>query len=127
MNQMTIFDILETDEPIDWRDMSLKQIASYISERTGLNFIPDTRFHGDFHEYIAYKTNRLFFTIGLSKYNTLDDRNGQPFISVGYEDKKDRSGGGGPCDTLEEAIKYFGRLLRKEKQNETRIQRFTSR
>ena len=127
MKQMTIFDILAPDECKDWRDMSLKEIASYISEQTGLNFIPDTRFHGDFHEYIAYKTNRLFFTIGLSKYNTLDDRNGQPFISVGYEDKKDCSGGGGPCDTLEEAINYFNSRLGKEKQNETRIQRFTSR
>lgn len=118
MKQMTIFDIIAPDKRKDWRDMSLKEIASYISEQTGLNFIPDTRFHGDFHEYIAYKTNRLFFTIGLSKYNTLDARNGQPFISVGFEDKKDHSGGGGPCDSLDEAIDYFNKR-KGQKQNET--------
>ena len=109
MNQMTIFDILEPDKPIDWREMSLKQIASYISDRTGLNFIPDTRFRGEFNEYIAYKTSHLFFTVGLSKYSTLDARNGQSFISVGYEDKRGHSGGGGPCDSLDEAIDYFNK------------------
>lgn len=102
--QMTVFDLLETPE---WTGMTLKQIASYISEKTGLNFIPGTRFHGEFNEYIAYKTAKMFFTIGLDAYMTNDERNGQPFISVGYENKQNQSGGGTPCDTLEEAIEYF--------------------
>ncbi len=39
--QITIFDLIETPE---WTGMTIKQIASYISEKTGLNFIPDTRY-----------------------------------------------------------------------------------
>ena len=109
--QMTIFDLLETPE---WTGMTLKQIASYISEKTGLNFIPDTRYHGEFNSYIAYKTNRLFFTLGLGAYQTYDERHGQPFISVGYDNKKDLSGGGAPCDSLEEAIEYFNYRLNSE-------------
>lgn len=110
--QMTIFDVLKEQTP-DWRDMSLKQIAAYISEKTGLNFIPDTRFKGEFNEYIAYKTSKLFFTLGLGNYNTLDERNGVSFISVGYENKKDLSGGGAPCDSLDEAIEYFNYRIRR--------------
>ena len=102
--QITIFDLMETPE---WTGMTIKQIASYISEKTGLNFIPDTRYHGEFHEYIAYKTNYLYFTLGLGAYTTNDERDGQPFISVDYEDKKHHCGGGAPCDTLEEAIEWF--------------------
>ena len=108
--QMTIFDIVEPETSTDWRKMSIKQIAAYISDRTGLNFIPDTRFKGEFNEYIAYFTSHLFFTVGLSTYTTRE-RNGVPFISVGYEDKKNQSGGGSPCDSLDEAIEYFNHFL----------------
>ena len=110
MKQMTIFDIIEESEP-DWRSMSLKQIASYISDKTGLNFIPDTRYHGEFNNYIAYKTSYLFFTIGLSNYRTGDDRDGKPFISATYEDKRVNGGLGMPCDTLEEVISLFKRKM----------------
>ena len=94
--QMTVFDLLDTPE---WTNMTLKQIATYISEQTGLNFIPDTRFHGEFNEYIAYYTNKVFFTVGLGKYETYDERNGKPLIDVGYENKK--------------AIGYFSGILRR--------------
>ena len=104
--QMTIFDIMSNEAP-EWTNMSLKQIASYISEQTGLNFIPDTRYHGEFNEYIAYHTSKLFFTLGLDNYETGDERDGKPFIAVGYENKKHLEGGGAPCDSLEEAIDYF--------------------
>jgi len=104
---MTIFDIMSESTIPDWRTMSLKQIASYVGEQTGLTFIPDTRFHRAFDSYIAYYRSTLFFTLGLSNYKTGDERDGQPFISVGYDNKKDLSGGGAPCDTLEEVIEYF--------------------
>ena len=110
--QMTIFDILNETKP-EWTDMSLKQIAAYISDQTGLNFIPDTRFHRAFDGYIAYYTSKLFFKLGLGRYRTNDERHNQPFISVGYDDKKDLSGGGAPCDTLEEAIEYFRFFLER--------------
>jgi len=106
MRQLTIFDVIEP-ECQDWHDMSLKEIAAYIGNKAGLNFIPDTRYYGEFNEYIAYYTSKAFFTIGISHYTTLDDRHGKPFLSVGYENKKDQSGSGRPCDSLEEAIGYF--------------------
>lgn len=108
--QITVFDLLDTPE---WTNMTLKQIAAYISSQTGLNFIPDTRWHGKYNEYIAYHTSKLFFTLGLDNYDTFDERNGKPFISAGYESKKDNSGGGSPCDTLEEAIEYFRHKLER--------------
>ena len=111
MRQITIFDVIPCEEP-DFGQMTLKQIASYIGEKTGLNFIPDTRFHGDFNEYIAYYTRTMFFTIGLSRYATFDERNGRQFISAGYEDKKTSSGCGKPCDSLSEVTEFFcSRLL----------------
>ena len=111
--QMTIFEILETSKAPDWKEMSLKEIATYVSEQTGLTFIPDTRYHGEFNEYIAYRTSRFFFTLGKSTYTTLDDIDGEPFISVGYEDKQNQAGGGAPCDTLEGAIEWFKYRLRR--------------
>ena len=111
MRQITIFDVIPCEEP-DFGQMTLKQIASYIGEKTGLNFIPDTRFHGEFNEYIAYYTSTMFFTIGLSRYATLDERKGKQFISAGYEDKNTSSGCGKPCDSLSEVTEFFrSRLL----------------
>lgn len=107
MRQLTIFDVIEP-ECQDWHDMSLKEIASYIGNKAGLNFIPDTRYHGEFNEYIAYYTSKAFFTIGISHYTTLDDRHDKPFISVEYENRHNGfTGSGRPCDTLDEAINYF--------------------
>lgn len=105
--QMTLFDILSAERAPDWEFMPLKDIAAYIGQQTGLRFIPDTRYHGDYDEFIAYHTSTLFFTLGLSTYKTLDERDGKPFISAGWEDKKEHSGSGRPCDSLEEAAAYF--------------------
>ncbi len=113
MRQLTIFDVIEPEKQ-DWHEMSIKEIASYVGNQTGLNFIPDTRFHGEFKEYIAYYTNKMYFTLGFSHYNTLDDRNGKKFISAGFEDRTNGfSGSGRPCNTLEEVIGYIKRILER--------------
>lgn len=111
--QMSIFELLETPKAPEWQEMSLKELAAYVSKETGLNFIPDTRFHGEFNEYIAYRTNRFFFTLGIDRYAVNDYLNGEAFISVGYEDKQNQAGGGAPCDTLEDAIEWFKYRLRR--------------
>lgn len=118
MDQITIFEIIEPNAEPDFTQMTLKQIADHIGERTGLHFIPDTRFHGEFNEYIAYYTNTLFFTVGLDNYMTGDERHGKPFISVEYECKETHSGGGSPCDSLQEAISFFKIKLQKNKRKE---------
>ncbi|MBR6984121.1 MAG: hypothetical protein IKH75_11480 [Ruminococcus sp.] len=118
MDQITIFEIIEPNTEPDFMQMTLKQIAEHIGERTGLHFIPDTRFHGEFNEYIAYYTNTLFFTVGLDNYMTGDERQGKPFISVEYECKKTHSGSGSPCDSLQEAISFFKIKLQKNKRKE---------
>ena len=111
MNQITIFDLVEMPGDPDFKEMPLKDIAKYIGDRTGLFFIPDTRFYGDFNEYIAYYKSNVFFTVGISRYETLDERNGKPFIEVGYESKNDKSGCGMPCNSFFEAICFFKRFL----------------
>lgn len=104
--QMTIFDLLPRSS---WTEMTLKQLAAYISEQTGLLFIPDTRFHGEYSEYIAYYTSKLFFTLGLDYFETCDENNGKPFISVGWENKKEMY-------TLEDAIDYFRSAIARNVQ-----------
>lgn len=111
MKQLSIFDLVDVEQEPDFTQMPIKQIAAYIGEKTGLQFIPDTRFHGEFNEYIAYHTSNIFFTVGLGNYQTLDERRGKLFIEVGYENKKDKSGGGMPCDSFQEAICFYQRFL----------------
>lgn len=99
MDQITIYDLLE-DDPIvsDFLGMTIEEIAGYIGEKIGLTF----EYNSFFDEYQA-RYKGIIFDLNLSTYSAT----GIPFISVGYENKKEHSGGGRPCDSIEEAIRYF--------------------
>lgn len=105
--QLSFFDIPGAVNFPDWHKMTIEQIALFVGEQIGIQFIPDTRYNGECNEYIAFKNKKVFYTIGIDYYDTYDKRNGQSFISVGYDNRIDHSGCGSPLDSLEEVINFF--------------------
>lgn len=109
-DQMTIFDLLDEGQEKDFRTMNIEEIADYIGRKIGAKFV----YGHDITEYAATK-DKVYMTLNISHYTTLDERKGQPFISVGFQRLNDPScyGGGAPCDSLEEAVNYFKFHLKK--------------
>jgi hypothetical protein len=109
--QLSMFDVKEQQTLFDVESpssvglsMSEKEMVKLIGKEVGLNFI----YVDDFWKWRA-KTKCCTFSLHYSNYNTLDERNGQRFISCGYDYKKDGQigGCGSPCDTIEKAIKFL--------------------
>ncbi len=111
MMQMSIFDFLSIDEPFEGK--SLEEIAAEVSMLVGVSFKPHVwGWKGEDNvEYIATLSKKNTLELGESTYSTLDERNGKRFIAVGFS-FEDSSGGGAPCDSIDEAVKY----LRRRKQ-----------
>lgn len=66
-----------------------------------------------FEDYRA-KYKDITFDISISTYNTDDERHGKEFISVGWSQKS--SGGGSPCDSIEEVMERFDRFIERKMQ-----------
>ena len=66
-----------------------------------------------FGQWEAWASKDVKVTVSTSTYATDDERQGKAFISVGYDNKKEHCGGGGPCDDIEEAIKWMARHCQK--------------
>ena len=109
MNQLTIFDILKP-ENVDIDSLPESDMVQKVSDAIGISFT----YNSWFDEYMAkLKKQKLELSLCYSTY-TATDRIGQRFISVGYSTKQgDHAGGGRPCDTIEEAIKYFKAILER--------------
>ena len=107
MNQITIYDLLPDEPRPNFRAMNEDQVASYIGEVLGVNFL----WNETLEEYTATikKTEhgKFFLEFHFSKYSLMSDnpKNGQVFLSCGavWSD----GGSGRPCDSLEEAIKFY--------------------
>ena len=111
MKQLTIFDIIEengTDaqEFPDFQLLDLSEIARILSDAVGVTFRADK--YGRFEA----KHGKIVFDLGLSTY-LVEDKLGEKFISIGYLDKSDHSGGGRPADSIAEAVNYFVGVLQK--------------
>lgn len=107
MRQVSIFEIINPifDKTIE--QMTIGEVAEAIGNALGLNFLPDTRWSSEFNNYIAEPKKNTIVEVGISRYKTLDNRNGKAFISVGYFDNY--SGFGAPCDSINEAISHLKR------------------
>lgn len=114
--QLSFFDIPGAVNFPDWHDMTIEQIALFVGEQIGLQFVPDNRFNGVYNEYVAYKNKKVFYTIGIDHYETNDNRNGQPFISVEYHNRIDHSGCASPLESLEEVILFFQNIENRNDQ-----------
>lgn len=99
--QMTIWDYLEP-ESLD--NLSESEMVKQIEVRTGLKFeyFETSSKYGTWNCYKA-KKNGIVFEVSYSKYMNTNIR----FIDVGWDCKKNKSGGGSPCDSVDEAVKYL--------------------
>lgn len=109
--QLTIFDLLSDERSLD--DMTEEEMAEEVGKRLGLTF-QLFRYDANIHEYRA-KYKDLLLTCEYDTYYGTQTR----FIGVGYDDKKEKSGGGAPCDSIDEAVGWLKRLIaEREAKNE---------
>lgn len=109
--QITIADYLGEKE---LSAMSEEEMVNEVGERLGLPF---SRKEWDYntHEYRA-KYKGLVLTLGLSHYTGTD----QVIIVYNYDNKKDHSGGGGPAESIDEAVEQLQRIITREAEHEQR-------
>ena len=114
MEQLTIFDLMPS-EPFEGK--TLEQIAAEISVLLGVVFTPKIWEWHDHQtvEYIAKLGKKCELQLDEGFYSTTDERDGQRFIGAGFS--FGTSGGGCPCDSIDEAVKY----LRKRKEEYDRF------
>ena len=107
MRQISIFEIAGLQEPINWQELSAEELANTIAYRFGA--IPKLNRFGDY----AFMLKPCDVSISIGTYNTYDERNGKKFISVSVDNKKAHCGSGGPCDSIEEALNFIERALKR--------------
>lgn len=112
--QMSIFDFLEP-ELTDFLKMTEAEIAEYIGDQLGLKFVYNN--HLERYECNVKKNYKL--DLEVLTYWTSDYRNGKKFISAGHQlTTGSYRGGGKPCDSLDEAVKYLREQLTRFKNGE---------
>ena len=99
MTQMTIYDLIPTD---DLESMSDEEMVRRVSEGAGIPFKASD-------DGYAAKIGKVEYTLNFGRY-PIDDR--KRFIRCGYTDKSQGyAGGGAPCNSVEDAVEWFkGRL-----------------
>lgn len=104
IGQINMFEILGTDDlDTDINQLTVEDMAGIVGRALGLTFARDGE------EFVA-KSGKLTLTVGFSNYMINDHRR---FISVSWDNKKNHSGGGGPCDSLREAVERFRLCMRE--------------
>ena len=104
--QMTIFDLLRQK---DLDEMPEEDMVREVSSRIGIVFqwvaYPPSKYNEGRGEWVAkYKGLRL--TVG---FDTNVD--GEKYIGTGYDYPKEKSGGGAPCEDIDEAVDWFNRVI----------------
>lgn len=118
--QMSIWDFLGDEKTQEgFFDLTDKEIAEVIGERLGVCFVYNN--YLEHWEYKIKKKSRI--DLSKSKYSLAGEKNGQPFISAGW-DYKSTEGGGCPCDSIDEAVNYLRngieRIERRIREDEER-------
>lgn len=111
--QISIFDLVEDIEDIE--QMTLAEVAEKVGNALGITFTktpPASIKYAEFSEAYEAKANGYTLEISIDKYQTMDDRDGSAFIGAGYSGKHG-AGGGAPCDTVNEAILYFKKIIER--------------
>lgn len=104
--QYSIFDNLGMGRPCDY------DFQRYIGQRVHI-CVTSGHYIGVVTEIGAYYT-----TIAVEELDCfLSD---QVIILYGYDNKKDKSGGGGPAESIDEAVERLQRIITKEAQHEQR-------
>ena len=97
MHQIDIFEYLELQAE-SWQDLPISEISRRIASEFGCEAKKDS-----LGEY-SFKVGSCDVSVGLGRYNTLDERKGQVHIGISVWNKKALSGCACPCDSIEEAI-----------------------
>ena len=106
--QITIDDYLGEKE---LSGMTEEEMVKAVGDRLGMTFEVKRYESGRFIsiEYQA-KYKRLVLTLSLSTYSGSD----QHIILYGWDNKKDKSGGGGPAESIDEAVHALQRIITRE-------------
>lgn len=110
--QMTIFDFLKPQE-VDLEILPEEDMVHMLEDAAGISFkkiVYTNRFYHDFHEY-EYKHGQLRITVKYENY-CMEERHDR-FIDVMYTLKNNSEGAGGPCDTIDEALFFIKRGLKR--------------
>lgn len=100
----------------DIEHMTLAEVAEKVGNALGITFAktpPTSSIYAEFGETYEAKAKGYKLEISIDRYDTMDVRDGSAFIGVEYSGAKG-AGGGAPCDTVNEAILYFEKLLKGE-------------
>lgn len=96
----------------DIEAMELEDIAEKVGNALGIRFTkrPQTSKYYECTEAYEAKVKGYKLEICKDTYQTMDDLDGKAFIGVEYDIKG--GGGGAPCDSVNDAIMYFQKLLK---------------
>lgn len=109
--QLTIFDFLRSRSEIE--ALSIEEIAAIVGEALGVTF-QKGKLRTDSEYYEAEIGRRIKITVDKSQYSP-EINNSRWFC--GADIQAGTSGAGAPCDTIEEAIKWFRKqITRFEKE-----------
>jgi hypothetical protein len=100
----------------DIEQMTLADVAEKVGNALGITFTktpPASSKYAEYGDAYEAKAKGYKLEISIDRYDTMDDRDGSAFIGVEYSCAKG-AGGGAPCDTVNEAILYFEKLLKGE-------------
>jgi len=108
--QLSIFDFLKSNA-LD--DLPEEDMVQMIVAATGIDFqkrsFAGGRWIEEEYEYSG-KRGGYEYTVRYSNYNMNDSH--ARYISCGWGRKTE--GGGSPCDSVDEAIRYFKRILERQ-------------
>lgn len=113
MNQLSIFDLIETEEAPQFPEADFAEIVDYLNYKLLINFEREKWATEYEREAYSCKVNKqLRFTIARGRFDP-DIDGGAEYISCGWQTSE--AGGGSPLDTVDEAIAYFRDKLEKYK------------
>lgn len=104
-HQISIFEILRPKMPAI-QDIPEAEAVGIIGERLGLAFTRDER-SGEW----TVQKGRLRLSMSYQNYALPDKKD--LFLDAGWD--LGTPGGGAPCDSLDEAVRYFERALQRAK------------
>ena len=105
--QISIYDFLGEQE---LSQMTEAEMVKVVGDRLGMDFTEKRYESGKYisTEYQA-KYKGIILTLSLSTYSFSD----QPIILYGYDNKKEKSGGGGPAESITEAVEALKRIINR--------------
>ena len=111
--QVSLFDLLPQSE-VD--ELTEEDVMEQVSQRLKLSFdrIEVNNAFQSWHQYKCKLKNVELTIDGFSTYDTMDEKDGQRMILVGFSSKKNHGGGGAPCDNVDEVVEYFKRIIDRE-------------